>query len=498
MLLNDFSGGKNTRVTPSMLQPIQAQVYTNIDNSTGAIEPIRDKMLVQPGIGKYFTYYRAGTSFIGSDKESSYVEYRDILYYTRDGELPKKYDGTTTFNLGISEPTASFSAGINTSGNLTGTYTYCYTYYISSTGIESKPSPLSQEVTVSSEDIILQNFVASSDVNVDTIRIYRIGGNLTQYTLVDTKANDGASYIDNIADITIAGNYVLDTYTNGTPPIDSKYFTEHLAILFTASNDKLYYSKIGEFDYWPSTNFIDFNDTIIGMAKLQDKLLVFTKYETYVISGNSPETFSKYLFDAEQGCISHYSIDFTNNTLMWLSTDGICATSGGLIEVISLPILGIMDLQGIGNSAVYNRSYYLTHNNGILVFDFRYNTIVRDIDILGSWLVYANDKLYISVGGDIYEMFSGDKLSYTYVSPIITEGSYSTLKYYKDFYIRYNGEATLKLYIDSKHINTKYLTGDKTVNLKALNSANGYGLTIEITGTASIYEINYKVEGPQK
>lgn len=492
MLLNDFSGGLNTRVHPSLLKLNQAQSYINVDNSKGILTPVKGSIDLNNNISKYFTYYVFGDIFISNPVETSYIEYRDTLYSTTVGTVPKKLYLNIEYNLGITASATKINPGVGESGNLTGTYTYVYTYYNSVTGIESMPSPQSIDITVSNNSIILQTIVASSDPQVDSIRIYRIGGNLVEYTLVTEKTNDTTDYIDNLSDIDIAGNHILDTLTNSVVNPDIKYFTVHKAMLFGAVEDKLYYSSIGQFDYWPETNFIDFNNPITGIAKLQDKLVVFTEYETYLIMGNSPSTFTKILFDAEQGCISHYTIQFVANSLIWLSKIGLCSTTGGIINIISLPFLGTIELSGIANAEVYNRAYYLVHSTGILVFDFRYNTIVRQLDETSDWLVYAKNTLYSSSSGKLKSMFSGEPLEYKYKSPIITEGSASRLKTYKDFYINYSGEATIKLFIDGKLVNTKYLTGTKVLNLKALNSANGYGLEIEITGTADIIEIYYK------
>ena len=56
-------------------------------------------------------------------------------------------------------------------------------------------------------------------------------------------------------------------------------------------------------------------------------------------------------------------------------------------------------------------------------------------------------KLFLSDSTDLYEMFAGTALTYTYKSGILTEGNYANLKTYKDFYIKYNGVITVKLYL---------------------------------------------------
>jgi hypothetical protein len=497
MLLQDFSGGLNTRVAPSLLQPNQAQVYQNIDHQSGSLRPIKGHTIDTNGVDKYFTWYNYKNEYVSSTTEASFVEFKDTMYYTQLNSYPVSYDGTNTYRLGIVAPSTIVSPARNTAGNLSGTYTYVYTYYNSVTGIESQPCPISSNVSPSSESVLVQLFVASTDPQVDTIRVYRNGGALTDYTLVGTKANDTSNYVDNIADIDVAGNHILDSWEYQEAPMYLKYIYESYAMLFGAVGDKLWYSNTGQPAYWPAVNFIDFPDNITGIASIQGGLIIFTRYKSYLITGNTPDTFSKQLLDGEQGCISHYSIKYTNNNLLWLSEDGICTTTGGMITVISLPILGIMNLQGFNNCEVYERGYYMSYADGILVFDFRYNTMVKFIDIKVDWLHRHDGVLYASILGDAYSMFSGSDMTYKYKSPILTDGSYSMRKDYKDFYIKYNGPIILKIYVDGELKNEKELTGNSCYNLKALASSSGYGLEIEIEGTGEVSEIEYKALGRQ-
>lgn len=598
MLLKDFSGGLNTRVAPSLLQPTEAQVYTNVDNAKGSITPILGNTPVTTGVDKYFTWYYKGDEFISSAMESSFVEYRDILYSTTLNDYPTKYDGTNTYNLGILKPsntltleteymvtptdtpnvtalpkgtynyisvrtvndgvndvikTVKFSHTISEYSEIeldtalfagstsiyrefeeeyhlvaTGTtanivddsydislgatytiantlvYSYVYTYYDINTGGESQPNTISDELTVfepigtdfDQSAILVKGITESTDAQVTNIRLYRLGGDITEFSLVEELANTTlVTYTDEIQDVDMAGNHILDTYDYTVAPAGLKYLKESYAMLFGALDDKLYYSEIAKVDSWPVTNFIDFDADITGISPIQNGLIVCTLFKTYIVTGNSPETFSRYLLDEEQGCLSHYTMQFVDNSLIWLSQDGICTTTGGLVQVLSLPKLGKLSLSVVQNAQVLDRVYYIAHGTGILAFDFRYNQIVRTITTTADWLGAYKDTLYSNYQGAISSMFTGDALTYTYKSPVLTEGSYSNRKTYKDFYIKYNGDINLKVYVDGILINSKDLTGDKCFNLKALSSNSGYGMEIEITGTGIVSEIEYKAQG---
>ena len=609
MLMRDFSGGINTRVAPSLLQPNQAQEYTNIDGSSGSLKSLGGPVSTGIPIDSWYTWYYANSEWVYKAVDTDFVEYRDILY-SSNGTTLEQYDGTTTKSLGIVGPTnildttgivagtavveaiASTTQGLligteytykvgvysavlgttvyknftyaipfilsardikitlsnlnityfNSTSTVTiyrelngefykllevaygtgvvytdsvlnistlpilsnssaeGIYSYVYTYYDNLTGIESTPSLPSSEVTAIST--FLQGITASADVSVTHIRVYRIGGDLPYYTLVDTIANTTISYyVDKLLDITIAGNHVLDSISNNVPISGLKYITEAYAMLFAAKGDKLYYSDIAKPYAWPATNFIDFDSDIMGMGAISAGFIVFTRYKTFIITGNSPESFSKHLLSGSQGCVNHKTIQFVDNNLLWLSSDGICMSNGGSITVPSMSILGPLTIPVVYNSAVLDNVYYLSYytalGNKILVFDFRYNTIVRYISTFGSYISSKKDNLYQVYNSTLQIMLIGDPMEFTYKSPILTEDAYTNYKTYKDFYISYDGVFTITIYIDKVLVNTIELDGTGVENIKGLGIAKGYGLEFKIVGTGTINEIEYKVLGRQ-
>jgi len=385
-------------------------------------------------------------------------------------------------------------------GYLSGTYNYVYTYYNSVDGTESAPSQPSPDVVATNNKMRLDGIWGTADGQVTHIRIYRIGGTLTQYTLIaEVSAVADLVYYDNSPDINVAGNSILDSTGNSMPPADIKYFILAYAMIFGAVGDKLYYSNIGDPDVWPATNFIDFEDTITGIGNVGNGLLVFTKFRTYIVTGTSPATFSKFVLSDAQGCINHYTIQTVDNYIIWLSTDGICLTNGGLIEVISRDKLGRFNTDTSIAAAVKDNSYYLLLTDKIVVYDMRYNRMVREITSTFDGIGYYKDEIFVHSGTNLYalEDISADPLTYTYKSPVYTDGDYSSIKRYKDFYIKYNGAVTLKVYVDGTLKNTVALTGNTTHNLKASASSIGYGLEIELEGTAEVSEITWTIEGRQ-
>ena len=453
------------------------------------------------GEGKDFNFSPKATHYRIYRMNPGDTQYRLVVHQPKDVYIGTYIDNIPDATVAVAMPLGSISQG----GNLDSIYEYLFTWYDTNEGIESAPSPISNYVDASNNNVKI-TLSGLPDPQADAIRIYRLGGNLTSYTLVtQIPASSSVVYVDNSSDISIAGNPILDSTDAQVPLAGMKYMSIAYAMLFGAIGDKLYYSNIGQPDRWPATNFIDFDDTITGIGQISNGILVFTRNKTYIVTGTSPDTFSKFILSEAQGCINHYTIQSVDNYLLWWSTDGLCRSNGGLIEVVTRDKLGRVRNDGVIKAVVLDNVYYMLFDNYTIgMFDFRYNIAIRMLDVSShtefDWIEVVDDEIYTHSGTNIYRLIpdaGGDPLTYTYESPIFTEGEYTNLKRYKDFYIRYNGPITLKLYVDGVLKNTKSLTGDDCYNLKALDNSIGYGISFSITGTGEVQEISWTAQGRQ-
>ena len=506
--LDNFSGGLNTRLAPHLINISEAQIYTNIDNSTGSLKPINDSTNENVVIGKYFINFK--NAWVSSNTYKNYIKFQERLYYTDNiGKPQKSTDGINWQNLGIDKPSITPTISLDGSGILTGTYSYCYTYYNSVDGTESQPSTYSSNIVASSNTISIA-YTASSDTQVDTIRIYRLGGNLTKMTLVVEVSNSTSSYADNIGDLNVNG-YVLDSFNYAPAPTGLSYLTESNAMFFGTIGSKLYYSAVGYVNYWSAFNFIEFNDTLTGIGAVGNGLLVFTKSRTYIVSGTSPSTLSRYLLSAGQGCIAHKSIAFARNTLVWVSKEGICASSGGLITIVSRLKLATLNISSINDAEVCDGVYYVAYNGAILAYDTRFaissrvtsqnegevfKIINQNVDSFSNLL--HNDTLYYSLNGRLYSLLtSSTPMVLTYKSPRISDGQISNLKNYKTVYVRCFGSLIIKIYIGGILVATRSIDENTSEILIPSESRLGYYIEFEITGTGELLELQYIVEGRQ-
>jgi hypothetical protein len=217
-----------------------------------------------------------------------YIEYKNKLYWTEKQNTPSKVVNGVIKPLGIAAPTEALTSVLNATGSIAVTATavqYTYTYYDSGEGIESAPAPLSTELTLpTGKSVDLSGFVASTNIFVDKIRLYRVGADATDFTLLIELPVATTTYNDNIPTLSAIGT-ILTTYTYQTPLSNLRYITEAYGMLFAAIGTSLYYTEIGGPDYWPATNFIPIAETITGIAAIPDGLVIFTYNKAYLLLG---------------------------------------------------------------------------------------------------------------------------------------------------------------------------------------------------------------------
>jgi len=298
--------------------------------------------------------------------------------------------------------------------NFKGVYKYTFTYYDSTIGFESAPiAEGSNKVYVEDGTFAIKVTLEATNIpeRVDRIRVYRLGGQVVNYSLVKEiylqqgTTSTSREFLDSLSDSRLAGNHILDSYDN-EPPIESlQYLTVHNNMLFAAKDNKLYFSNVAMPEAWPRTNFIEYPSTITGIGSTHQGLFVFLENATYLVVGNAPEVLSSHILDNEIGCKNHDTIKYINNGLIWVCQDGIAFAPSLSIKVITFDVFDKIDLDPI-NATVANKCYYLSlatpiyevdnqHPCGqILVVDFRDNIVFRTLNISG-WLGTIKGEPYL-------------------------------------------------------------------------------------------------------
>jgi hypothetical protein len=139
----------------------------------------------------------------------------------------------------------------------------------------------------------------------------------------------------------------------------------------------IWFSDLYQFDYIPNYNFIILpltpDDTITSINYFKGSYMIFTKERIYKLSGTfGGQDFQVQLVSDAIGCISPYSVKPFNNTLVFMSADGLYRIkqnyySGGLENVEKI------DKQ-LDNITPYNRDVFAVLNNEQYMLYYKYNT----------------------------------------------------------------------------------------------------------------------------
>lgn len=409
-------------------------------------------------------------------------------------------DNIRTANLS----TDTLKADVGISGDAE-TLQYCYTYYNSQEGIESTPSELSEELAIAAnKEVLISSLVASEDIQVDKIRIYRIGDGVTEFTLVREIPNEDGNFIDSIDTANLPAT-LMDTINNLPPPDGSKYLTEAYGIMFVAVNDKLRFSIQGKPNYWPAANEIDFAREITGIFPVPNGLLVFSRTKTDILTGNNVGNFAVLPVSTEHGSVSHYSGKLVKNVPTWVSLDGIASYAGGIIQIISKDKLGKKTFNVV-NSAVYDEQYHLCLSDGsLMVMDNRFALAFKTFTLaskVDNILTY-DDTLYGRQGDKLVKLFSGlVDTPFEYLSPVFTDGEHTNSKLYNNIYIRSDSShefgIEIRVYIDGAEVMYDNLKGNTIHDITPpVEQQRGSGIQFSLKGIGTVYEIEYKVVGRQ-
>ncbi len=388
---------------------------------------------------------------------------------------------------------------------LRGTYQYVVTH-VNSRGIESQPSPVSAEVALPNGGQVtlgLPQYFATGG----KLRIYRVGGNLTEFSLVVELPGTTSTYIDTLSDTEIDGR-VLTSQDNGIALGGLKTLITAYGMLFGSYDNVLYYTNPGEPEYWPAAYSIPFPVDITGLAAVANGILVMTKHATYLITGTGPLVLQVQLLRSDQGCVDRRSVQTFQGNAMWVSQDGICLSSGSGVEVISKNLLGKLSLTSVRSSVIHNEIYYIVYNsNDVLAADFGFGGLIfKQFKFAaatgGVLLSFFRDttKLYMYTGAR-YEAFAGSGYEVMrYKSPRFIEGRATENKTYKKIYFYAENAVLLKVYINDVLVASKQtVAGTKdSITLQVPQELQrGFFIQFEVEGDGLVYELEYEAVGRQ-
>lgn len=252
----------------------------------------------------------------------------------------------------IPKPTVQTALAEAGAGELTGTYTYAYSFRDSSTNSRG-PLAASNTLIVSEKEISVT--VEGSDLaHIDRIDIWRTtdgGGSLRFLAEV---ANPGfgntAVYADELTDDRLS-LLVAPTRTGRVPTC--RFVMLHNDRMLWACRTEspsdlntIYFSEVGHpMVCDPVRNFLrvrpDDGDQITGLARLYNRAFVLKTRQLYELVDNRPASIYRIdpiVNEGDIGCIAHATICEIRGRLFFLGPAGLCMFDGASATLVSGPV----------------------------------------------------------------------------------------------------------------------------------------------------------------
>lgn len=272
--------------------------------------------------------------------------FNDYCWIVNGADGMLKYDGTTVTNAGITAPSSALTAtNVAGAGTLAlGTYRVNVTF-VNAAGEESNPYSADVTVTLAGADntINLTNVPTSTDSQVTARNIYLSAAGGTVLRFKQTIADNTTT----TATILSAATGALLEYDHDAPVSGLKALEVYKDRLFSFKDDTLYFSKDFDVWYWPTTFNISVgnSDPITGIKSFFDGLLIFKKYDVYILTGDNELNFriDRVRSDERVGCVADRTISVIGNYCYFLGVNSVYRTNGITIEDAGVSIQGFFD-----------------------------------------------------------------------------------------------------------------------------------------------------------
>lgn len=355
-------GGEKYNTT-ALSDPINAIYDFRYSNDT------LQKILIASGTDIYQGNGGVPTSILSGLTDGTYpdfITYLDHAWFVNGADGMYKYDGTTASNAGIARPGATTTALHPPGGTLAaGNYKVAVTF-VNALGEESNPSDILDVNGVALNDQIdLSNIPISADPQVTTKNIYTtdVGGALLKFH--GSIANGVTIYT--IEDVLNLG--ALLEYDHDAPPDGLIGIEVHKDRIFGFKDATIYFSKDFDVWYWPQgeldqeqifTIDVGNSDPITGLKTFYDVLLIFKKYDVYVLSGDNELNFrvDRVRSDERVGTVSDRSIKIIGNYCYFLGVNSVYRTNGITVEEVGDPIGDFFDQNSSSTVYKINKNYF--------------------------------------------------------------------------------------------------------------------------------------------
>jgi hypothetical protein len=168
-------------------------------------------------------------------------------------------------------------------------------------------------------------------------------------------ANDVVYYVNGF-DAPRKWDFTTEAAVGGSPEISSNICL-HKGLMFYVSAvdpNKLFFSNFGDYETFTSTDFIEVpapktGDPIVALAPLNDALVIWTRYNKYILYGTDNATFTLTQSPGKTGTYSQETVAVDKNFAYFLSDEGLYQFNGTDDKLISDAVYE--DLKNLSNKS---------------------------------------------------------------------------------------------------------------------------------------------------
>lgn len=428
--LLSFSG-EIPRLIPRLLNDANAQAAYNTRLDDGGLTPIRRSKLIEylstddyPDEPK--------TIYLHNDKWLIWADHvnvipgpvaQDRLYVFGEGK-PQIIVDNDTYDLAIIAPDDALEVEVSGDGDadLLSSRMYAYTL-VSNLGEESEPSPLTKSIDWKpGQTVTLSGFKTSSPNRTITHqRIYRSqtgtsGG--TDLFLIAERPVSADPFVDEVPSDEFMER--LPTRNWNPPPEGLKgAITLPNGMIAAFKGKDLYFCEPWIPHAWPESYVLTCDYEIVGLGAYSNTIVVATKGNPYMVTGNMPETMVMEKLELNLPCVNPLGIQDLGYAVVYPSNEGLVTVSNGSAAVTTTSLMSRDGWQSMKPSEMYsgqfNSRYFSSYDYIDLSGQQNYGTLIFDFTGEQPFLVRAqfsanayffdkiNGKLYYLENRGIYE-----------------------------------------------------------------------------------------------
>jgi hypothetical protein len=268
--------------------------------------------------------------------------------------------GTIEFRDPLDAPTTKPTVtDLGSGSGPDGTYRYYATWYDENTDQESNPSPISDAVVVTDDEVrITVSGIGTAPDSATHIRLYRNQDGGSTYRRITTITVATSSYDDDATDASIAVNAQLETDNDTLPSLD--LIERNGARLFGAKASALYWCKASKPENWPSINAVQVARSngydITALRSAGESLIIYKGLGIHVFEYDVNPLADGWVkeIDPSRGALNARCVVDVGADHIVMDTEGIYLLRGLSIIDLSEPISPLLERRNMVQSAWFS------------------------------------------------------------------------------------------------------------------------------------------------